>query len=452
MKIRFCLGAAVFLAVMANAVPVSAGFTVKDTRNVVSVDPSRQSGLENVFVVENTGGARLVYTASTAAAASSARWMCFDMRGGGFAQAVTGSTVNGNDTSIPLSGSDSGYIVEVEGRQYACWVTDYALHQPTVTGIELSPEQECDRTTLIPQGIFDRMTYYGVNGAPTEIDRGIKLTYYDLKSNLKDALAWEQTVTEREFAYVAGPVSVTAPLCNTAFILTGDRFTRAWGYPVSVETPVYQATRVEALTSAEQSMRDNDNEQKEGDGDTLGGSAPVEITFTAQPSDAAVFMEWQFSDTPSFDNILYRFNQEILEYTFNETGTTYVRFVCADASGKCEYQSDTYTVTVGQSVLLCPNAFSPANQDGVNDLWKVSYSGIIRYECHIFNRWGKELFSSRNPAEGWDGRAGGKFVPAGVYFYVIDALGADGKHYKLSGDINIVGSRLNPMSSGEAGE
>jgi len=30
-------------------------------------------------------------------------------------------------------------------------------------------------------------------------------------------------------------------------------------------------------------------------------------------------------------------------------------------------------------------------------------------------------------------------VPPGVYYYVIKAQGADGKNYKLSGDINIVG-------------
>ena len=33
---------------------------------------------------------------------------------------------------------------------------------------------------------------------------------------------------------------------------------------------------------------------------------------------------------------------------------------------------------------------------------------------------------------------GGKLVPAGVYYYVIKATGADGKKYDLSGDINIV--------------
>ena len=44
-----------------------------------------------------------------------------------------------------------------------------------------------------------------------------------------------------------------------------------------------------------------------------------------------------------------------------------------------------------------------------------------------------------NPALGWDGKKGGKLVPAGVYYYVIKARGADGRDYNLSGDINIIG-------------
>lgn len=44
----------------------------------------------------------------------------------------------------------------------------------------------------------------------------------------------------------------------------------------------------------------------------------------------------------------------------------------------------------------------------------------------------------KDPAQGWDGKYNGKFVPAGVYYYVIKAEGADGVKYDLSGDINIV--------------
>ncbi|MCH5346741.1 MAG: gliding motility-associated C-terminal domain-containing protein, partial [Muribaculaceae bacterium] len=69
---------------------------------------------------------------------------------------------------------------------------------------------------------------------------------------------------------------------------------------------------------------------------------------------------------------------------------------------------------------------------------RVSYKSIIEFECHIFNRAGLKMATLTDPSQGWDGKYNGKLVPAGVYFYVIKARGADGKQYKLSGDINII--------------
>ena len=77
----------------------------------------------------------------------------------------------------------------------------------------------------------------------------------------------------------------------------------------------------------------------------------------------------------------------------------------------------------------------------------MSYKSLIDYECHIFNRWGKELFQSKDPAQGWDGKYGGKYVPAGVYFYVIKAKGSDGRKYNKSGDINIINYKRNETGS-----
>ncbi len=42
---------------------------------------------------------------------------------------------------------------------------------------------------------------------------------------------------------------------------------------------------------------------------------------------------------------------------------------------------------------------------------------------------------------------GGKPVPAGVYFYVIKAVGADGVKYNKAGDINVIGFKDNTTNS-----
>lgn len=437
----------VLAAAIIPTFPASAQFSVttpSPAAGVATVAPDKSSGLETVFVIENTNGVRLNYRSTS----ENVIWKRFSNLGGGYAEDISGVSVDGNITSITPSNSDMGYIVEDGGRQTACWLVNYANHEPTLTAITISPESDCDRVFITPTGTIDRINYYTVNGRPVELDRGISVEYPDLEVS-SDRDRWNDIVAKHNYPSVASTISLTAPLRDGVFTLKGDRFLEEWGRPIVLSTANYTATRVSAITSASQSERNNDNESGAADG-SLGGSAPCEITFRAIPSDAAVFREWQFSDTESFDDFTNRYNEEVVEHTFTEYGTTYVRFVAADASGNCTYKSDVYTIAVGESKLECPNAFSPLNQDGVNDEWKVSYSSLVSFECHIFNRWGQKIFSTDNPAEGWDGRHGGKLVKPGVFFYVIKARGSDGKLYNLSGDINIIGSRLNPTGNSSA--
>ena len=71
----------------------------------------------------------------------------------------------------------------------------------------------------------------------------------------------------------------------------------------------------------------------------------------------------------------------------------------------------------------------------------MAYKSLVKFNGTIFNRWGVEMFHWTNPAEGWDGKKGGKYVTPGVYFYIIEAEGADGKKYNRKGDINILRSK-----------
>ena len=48
------------------------------------------------------------------------------------------------------------------------------------------------------------------------------------------------------------------------------------------------------------------------------------------------------------------------------------------------------------------------------------------------------MYRSTNPAEGWDGKKGGKYVAPGVYFYVIEATGTAGEKIHRKGSINIL--------------
>ena len=61
------------------------------------------------------------------------------------------------------------------------------------------------------------------------------------------------------------------------------------------------------------------------------------------------------------------------------------------------------------------------NNDGFYDTWKIKNIELFpNAEVHVFNRWGKMVFSTKNiPANEWDGTFEGKLLPTDSYHYVL---------------------------------
>jgi len=81
--------------------------------------------------------------------------------------------------------------------------------------------------------------------------------------------------------------------------------------------------------------------------------------------------------------------------------------------------SDTTMVKVAPK-LVVPNTFTP-NNDGINDIWNIT--GLIAYTdavVDIYTRYGQKIYHSIGYDKPWDGIFGGKQLPTGVYYYVID--------------------------------
>lgn len=401
----------------------------------VEIQTSASTGLNGLYVVNSVGGITATYTASTATTDVTVER--FSIRGASYPEPVDPSTISRNGASVTISNltSDCGYIFTEPSKVSYYWITDYSAHPYTITEIYPASEQECDQAFMTTVGSASRMVYYSITGRGFEIDRQIKLAYTTLTPNDQNT-EYNSAEMVVNLPYIDGTIHITPPLCDTYFTLSGDRFLRQWGQESEITSTRYNTTAVSAVTTTTQKSRQSDNELKVDA--ALGGSAPVEIEFNAAVSDAAVYTQWLMAHDEDMEDIFYRTSDLDFTYTFTEMGNTYVRFEAADASGRCQFFSDTYTVYIGESYLRCPNAFSPGASEGVNDIWKVSYKSIVSFECYIFNRWGKKITEFHDPADGWDGKYGGKLVPAGVYYYVIKAKGSDGKKYNLSGDINIL--------------
>jgi len=176
------------------------------------------------------------------------------------------------------------------------------------------------------------------------------------------------------------------------------------------------------------------------------GTAPTVGAFEANAeydsSEWTAFFEWRFSKQANGDSTYLNRYEENTEYTFTTAGTHYIILYATftNTSGdKYELTSDAITVSISESQLEMPNAFSP-NGDGINDVYKAKdgWKSLTEFHAYIFNRWGQLLYEWTDPDGGWDGTYKGKAVKDGVYFCLVKAKGADGKTITIKRDVNLL--------------
>ncbi|MBQ6167222.1 MAG: gliding motility-associated C-terminal domain-containing protein [Muribaculaceae bacterium] len=398
---------------------------------VIEVTPDISTGLNKIYVVYDTQGVGMNYASQLG---ERAIWYSYDSRGGGYAEEMNGVTWDGYSTTLPQVRPNTGYIIEVGTDRFYCWVVNYADYFASLNDMFCESENPCSLLTLKVDGIAHEIPYTTINGRPMVLDRELELSYSTLVWD--DSTHWQDNTVIEKFESLDDGIQVDQPLCNTVFRLSGDRFLKEWGLEEVVESRYYETQAVGCGTTAVQEDRGNNNEKGLDNG--LGGSAPVHIVFTGYPTDAVVYRVWEIATDPEMEEVILQFNQDELDYTFNDAGTYYVRYMVANAAGTCESYGETYQVTVSESELVCPNVFSPGCTEGVNDIWKVSYKSLVEFHCWIFNRWGNLVCEFTDPGSGWDGTYHGKLVDTGVYYYVVTATGSDGVKYKKRGDITIL--------------
>jgi gliding motility-associated-like protein len=131
---------------------------------------------------------------------------------------------------------------------------------------------------------------------------------------------------------------------------------------------------------------------------------------------------------------------------FNETGTHSVT-----VTSYCESIVTSFDILVEDCSeplvpvqIYIPNVFSP-NDDNLNDLFipQVNLPARIGdYRLTIFNRWGDVIFSSDNPALGWDGTFDEKKLDPGVFVFTLQwrdlSLPSSQKGRIVYGDVTLI--------------
>lgn len=445
--IRNAIVAAVVIGLSATSGAVTVSFQ-GGSRKVLEETPDKSTGLDKIYVAYSAGDLTSMELAGASGALSVQR---YSNLGGGYSEPVQVRWV-GSTAVIDRPAGNMGYIITDQDRSQYIWLVDYSTQKFSISSASAYSPQECDNTRISVVGNGPAIQYFTIDGRPVELSRDIEIAYTTEVWN-EAGLSFDRAATVKTIPHLTDPIVITpAFLCATDVAVRGDRFLKAWGMEAEAVTPTIEPNGLEIHATVEQTNLPEDVDEVGSNiiGGEDGGqesSAPADMKLTAYITDAVIHSEWQITEDSNFDNIDYRFNEPEVDYTFDEEGTYYMRFVGSDATGSCSVYSDVFTVSIGASDLRIPNAFTP-NDDGVNDVWKVAYRSLLEFKCWIFDRYGNEIYHFEDPNDGWDGKYRGKPVKSGVYFYVIEAKGSDGKKYKKGGDINIVGFKTNTIPGG----
>ncbi len=157
---------------------------------------------------------------------------------------------------------------------------------------------------------------------------------------------------------------------------------------------------------------------------------PNQLNLTNYSSNALAY-NWLYSDIAAIDNATNTVKSYSTSGSYSVTLISFGNLGCNDTSRYAFRLSDT-------SSIFLPNVFTP-NNDSVNDIFKPVARGIKDLHVWIYNRYGIIIYDWDKPQGFWDGyTTSGEPCQAGIYFCVAEALGFDGKAYKLKGNITLI--------------
>ncbi|MBU3658858.1 MAG: T9SS type B sorting domain-containing protein [Flavobacteriales bacterium] len=103
--------------------------------------------------------------------------------------------------------------------------------------------------------------------------------------------------------------------------------------------------------------------------------------------------------------------------------------------------------------VVLPNTFTP-NEDGENDVFRILTNvdidndfnngftkeggAIAEIDMRIYDRYGKMVYRTTDPHEGWDGTYKGKKVNPATYTYYVSYRRIDGRSDELKGNVTLI--------------
>lgn len=163
------------------------------------------------------------------------------------------------------------------------------------------------------------------------------------------------------------------------------------------------------------------------------------VNFTDLSTIASTIVGWNWDFGDPFSGTDQSTSQNP-SYSYSQTGFDTVTLVVTNTFG-CMDTTQQVIEIKDDFVFYAPNAFTP-NGDNENEIFIPKGIGFDSksYTLYIFDRWGNMIFSSDDPAKGWDGRAnhGSDIAQEDVYVWKVNLTDNKGNKHQYIGHVTIV--------------
>lgn len=92
-------------------------------------------------------------------------------------------------------------------------------------------------------------------------------------------------------------------------------------------------------------------------------------------------------------------------------------------------------------LIFVPKAFTPKNGDPKNETWNIVFykaDAVKSFNLSVYSRWGKEVFSTSDLDQGWNGDTNGVSAPDGIYIYDLQITYSEDQKFRDSGSILLI--------------
>ena len=163
------------------------------------------------------------------------------------------------------------------------------------------------------------------------------------------------------------------------------------------------------------------------------------VSFTDQTIGAGAPFIWSWDFNHPFG--IFTDTVQNPSFSYNDPGSYTVQLIVTNTFG-CTDTAYNDVIVLPEYTLYVPNAFTPLNNDGINDTFMPQGVGIDPndFELSIFDRWGSLIYKTTDVNKGWDGRANGgdKIAQIDVYVWKIITKDFNGNEKEYIGHVTIV--------------